>query len=133
MKQRSIPLSFFLSVVTLDIYGYVWFFQVAEDTIEELKYESIDSAPLNLLYFFITFGLYLFWWNYKISTYLSTIERRCNIEPDMWAPFMSLIFGLILHQSRINRISQNSTKTPSQKNFASIDHQKSEDLSILLQ
>lgn len=106
MKQRSVPLSIFLSVVTLGIYGYIWWFQVAEDTIQELKYESIDSAPLNLLYLFITFGLYLFWWNYKISTYLSTIEKRRNIEPDIWAPFMSLIFGLILHQSRINRISK---------------------------
>ena len=92
-------------VVTLGIYGFIWWFQVTEDTIRELKYESIDSAPLNLLYYFITFGLYLFWWNYKISTYLSTIEKRHNIEPDLWAPFMSLIFGLILHQSRINRIS----------------------------
>lgn len=105
MKYRSIPLSVFLSIVTLGIYGFIWWFQVTEDTIRELKYESIDSAPLNLLYYFITFGLYLFWWNYKISTYLSTIEKRHNIEPDLWAPFMSLIFGLILHQSRINRIS----------------------------
>ncbi|MGI5084624.1 DUF4234 domain-containing protein [Treponema putidum] len=105
MRKRSIPLSVFLTVITFGIYGIVWWFKVTEEIIQELKYESIDSAPLNLLYLIISFGLYCFWWNYKISTYLSTIERRHNVEPDFWAPLMSLTFGIILHQSRINRLS----------------------------
>ena len=105
MRKRSIPLSVFLTVITFGIYGIVWWFKVTEETIQELKYESIDSAPLNLLYLIISFGLYCFWWNYKISTYLSTIERRHNVEPDFWALLMSLTFGIILHQSRINRLS----------------------------
>jgi len=105
MRKRSIPLSVFLTVITFGIYGIVWWFKVTEEIIKELKYESIDSAPLNLLYLIISFGLYCFWWNYKISTYLSTIERRHHVEPDFWAPLMSLTFGIILHQSRINRLS----------------------------
>ncbi len=64
MKKRSIPLSFFLTVITFGIYGIVWWFKVTEETIQELKYESIDSAPL-----------------------------------------MSMTFGIILHQSRINRLT----------------------------
>lgn len=105
MKKRSIPLSVFLTVITFGIYGLVWFFKVSEETIRELNYESIDGAPLNLLYLLLTFGTYMFWWNYKISTYLNTIERRKNVEPDFWAPLMSLFFGIILHQSRINRLT----------------------------
>ncbi len=104
MKKRSIPLSVFLIIITFGIYGIVWWYRIAKETIDELEYGTIDSAPLNLLYKLLTFGLYKFWWNYKISTYISTIERRNNIEPDFWAPMMSLYFGVILHQSRINRI-----------------------------
>lgn len=104
MKKRSIPLWIFLSVITFGICLFVWFYSITKETIEELDYESIDNAGLNLFYLLITFGLYGFWWNYKISTYLSTIERRKNVEPDFWAPLMSLTFGFVLHQSRINRL-----------------------------
>lgn len=45
MKKRSIPLSVFLTVITLGIYGIVWWFEVTEETIQELKYDAIDSAP----------------------------------------------------------------------------------------
>lgn len=105
MKKRSIPISVFLTVITVGIYGIIWWFKVTEETIHELNYDSIDSAPMNLFYLIITLGLYYFWWNYKISTYISTIERRHNVEPDFWSPFMSLTFGIILHQSRINRLT----------------------------
>ncbi len=105
MKKRSIPLCLFLSVITFGIYGFVWFYNVAKETIDELQYNNIDSAGLNLLYLIITFGGYNMWWNYKISTYLATLERRKNMEPDFWAPLFSLMFGLILHQSRINRLT----------------------------
>ena len=104
MKKRSIPLSVFLSIITLGIYGIVWWYSITSEAIEELEYGSIDSAPLNLLYVVLTLGIYIFWWNYKMSTYISTLERRKNIEPDFWAPLMSMWFGIILHQSRINRI-----------------------------
>lgn len=104
MKKRSIPLSVFLSIITVGIYGIVWWYKITDETVTELKYESIDSPPLNLLYVILTLGLYGVWWNYKISTYISTIERRHNVEPDFWAPLMSLWFGIILHQARINRV-----------------------------
>lgn len=104
MIKRSIPMSIFLSVITFGIYGLVWFYSITKSLIEELEYGTVDSAPLNLLYVVLTLGLYIFWWNYKISTYISTIERRKNIEPDFWAPILSIWFGLVLHQSRINRI-----------------------------
>jgi len=104
MKKRSIPLSIFLSVITLGIYGLYWFYSITKALIDTLEYHSVDGAGINLLFLIISFGLYYYWWNYKISNYISTIERRANIEPDFWAPIFSLTFGLILHQSRINRI-----------------------------
>ncbi|MGN0717221.1 DUF4234 domain-containing protein [Treponema berlinense] len=61
MKKRSIPLSVFLTVITFGIYGIVWWFEVTDETINELNYGSIDSAPLNLFYLIITFGLYGLW------------------------------------------------------------------------
>lgn len=50
MKKRSIPLSVFLSIITVGIYGIVWWYKITDETVTELKYESIDSPPLNLLY-----------------------------------------------------------------------------------
>lgn len=104
MKKRSIPLSIIFSCITCGIYLLFWAYSIAEDLIRELGYEGIDNAGLNVVWLVLTFGLYYFWWNYKVCSYLSTIERRNNIEPDFWAPLMSLWFGLILHQSRINRV-----------------------------
>lgn len=104
MQKRSIPLWVFISVITCGIGAIIWFYQIAKEVISELKYESIDSPGLNLLFYIITFGTYKTWWNYKISTYLSSVERQKGMEPDFWAPVLSLVFGLILHQSRINRI-----------------------------
>lgn len=104
MIRRSIALSIFLSVITLGIYGLFWFYSISNQVISKLDYASIDNPAVNLLFLIITGGLYVFWWNYKVSTYLSNIERGKNIEPDFWAPLFSLFFGMILHQSRINRI-----------------------------
>lgn len=111
LTRRSIPGWLFLSMITFGIAGIVWIFKVAKEIIEELDYHDIDSPGLNILWLFLTGGLYYYWWNYKISTYLSTVERKNNIEPDFWAPFMSLTFGLILHQSRINRIGSSQRKS----------------------
>ena len=110
LNKRSLPGWMILTMVTMGIAGIIWMFKVAKETIDELNYHDIDSAGLNILWLFLTFGLYYFWWNYKISTYLSTIERKADIEPDFWAPFMSLTFGLFLHQSRINRIASSQRK-----------------------
>ena len=104
MQKRSIPMSIFLSIITAGIYGIFWFFKVTEEVIEELNYAAIDSPSMNVLYVIITFGVYYFWWNYKMSTYLSTLERKNDIEPDFWGPIFSLYFGIILHQTRLNRI-----------------------------
>jgi uncharacterized membrane protein YjgN (DUF898 family) len=110
MKKRSIPLSVFLSIITLGIYALIWFYGISKETIEELEYEAVDSPGLNLLYLFLTMGIYVLWWNYKISTYLNTIEKRHNIEPDFWATPMSLFFMVILHQARMNRICATKKK-----------------------
>lgn len=77
---------------------------MADEIISELGYNEIDSAKLNVLFSIITFGTYILWWNYKMSNYLATCERKKNVEPDFWAPVFSLTFGLVLHQSRINRM-----------------------------
>lgn len=104
MKKRSIFGWVFLSVITLGICFLVWFFKISKETIRYLKIEDVDRPGINLLFFIITVGLYTFWWNYKISRYISTIERKNDIEPDLLAPIFSMTFGLILHQSRLNMV-----------------------------
>ena len=104
LEKRSIFLWIFLSVLTLGICLIVWIYKVSKETIRYLKIEDIDTPALNLLFLIITLGVYLFWWNYKISRYISTIERRNDIQPDLLAPIFSMIFGIILHQSRLNMV-----------------------------
>ncbi len=104
MKKRSLPGTIFLSVITCGIYNLYLVYKLTDELVQELGYERIDSAGLNILWTILTCGLYLFWWNYKISKYLSTLERKNNIEPDFWAPIFSMSFGKILHISRMNQI-----------------------------
>lgn len=105
LKRRSIIACLFFIIITGGIYFFVWFYKLSKEVIEELNIHDVDSAPINLLYLIITLGLYFSWWNYKISHYLSQLERKNDIEPDVLAPIFSLFFSLILHQSRVNLIA----------------------------
>lgn len=104
MKHRSIPLCVILSIITLGIFLFYWFYTIIRDLVKELEYEKVDSPGLNLL--FLIFGNipYILWWNYKVSAYLIIIEDKNKIQSDFWATPLSILYGLILHQSRINRI-----------------------------
>ena len=104
MKKRSIPLTIIFTIISCGIYGLYLIYKLADELICELDYEKIDNAGLNVLWAILSCGIYLGWWHYKISKYLSTIERKNGIEPDFWAPVFSLVFGTILHISRMNQI-----------------------------
>jgi hypothetical protein len=104
MKHRSIPLCIFLSIITFGIFFLYWFYSVIKDLVKELEYEKIDSPGLNILFLILCNYFYYLWWNYKVSAYLIIIEDKNNIKSDFWATPLSILFGHILHQSRINRI-----------------------------
>lgn len=104
MKKRSIPLTIIYTIISCGIYGLYLIYKLADELICELDYEKIDNAGLNVLWAILSCGIYLGWWHYKISKYLSTIERKNGIEPDFWAPVFSFVFGTVLHISRMNQI-----------------------------
>ena len=105
MKSRSIAFSIFISIVTLGVYLLIWFYYVSKEVLDEMEIdEEKDNALINLVFLIITLGIYWVWWNYKISIYLNKIERRNDMESDFWATPLSLWFGMIVHQFRINAI-----------------------------
>lgn len=112
LNKRSVGFWVFLAVlflfVTLGIGTVIllliWVHKVSSEVIEELNCADIDPPANNVLLMIFGGVFYYAWWNYKISRYLSTIERKNDIEPDFWAPVFSQYFGLIQHQSRINSI-----------------------------
>lgn len=119
MKHRSIPLCIILSIITFGIFFLYWFFSITKDLIKELEYEKVDSAGLNLLFLILGTFPYLMWWNYKISAYIIIIEDKNKIQTDFWASPLSVLYGLVLHQSRINRIlATKYTKKPAPRKRA---------------
>lgn len=104
MRNRSLPLCIILSVLSCGIFYIYWFYRITKEIITELKYEKIDNPFLNLVY--LIFGLFFYnaWWNYKVSAYLATLENNNKIETDFWATPLSVLYGVVLHQSRMNRI-----------------------------
>lgn len=112
MKHRSIPLCVLLSVLSLGIFFLYWFYRISLETVEELNYEKIDYPSLNLTYLILSLFTYLMWWNYKISAYLTTIEKNVKIETDFWSSPLSVLYGLVLHQSRINRVLATKAAAP---------------------
>ncbi|MBN2617029.1 MAG: DUF4234 domain-containing protein [Spirochaetales bacterium] len=111
MKYRSIPLCILLSVLTLGIFYLYWFYKITSETINELEYNNIDNPLINLLYLVLGLFFYNIWWNYKISAYLATIEKESKVETDFWSTPLSVIYGVVLHQSRINRVLGTKYKT----------------------
>lgn len=104
MRNRSLPLCIILSVLSCGIFYIYWFYRITKEIITELKYEKIDNPILNLIY--LIFGLFFYnaWWNYKVSAYLATLENNNKIETDFWSTPLSVLYGVVLHQSRMNRI-----------------------------
>jgi len=103
MKFRSIPLCIILSILTLGIFYLYWFYKITSEVINELDYNNIDNPFVNVIYLIFGTFFYNAWWNYKISAYLATIEKDAKVETDFWSTPLSVIYGAILHQSRINR------------------------------
>ncbi len=108
MKKRSLEFSVFIGVITLGVYLLIWFYNVSKEVLHEMEIdEETDNALINLVFLIITAGIYWFWWNYKISVYLNKIEQKNGLESDFWATPLSLYFGMVIHQFRINALAPN--------------------------
>lgn len=104
MQKRSVVLCVVLSILTLGIYFLIWAYFLSKEIIEDLDFKQIDNPVVNVV--FLIFGSvpYLLWWNYKISSYLTMVESNNGVASDFWYPPLSIMYGVILHQSRINRV-----------------------------
>lgn len=116
MKKRSVVLCVILSVLTFGIFFLMWAYFLSKEIIEELDFKKIDNPVINVV--FLIFGSvpYLLWWNYKLSSYLTMVESQNGVTTDFWYPPLSVIYGVVLHQSRINRVL--ATKFSSEKPVA---------------
>ena len=79
IKRRSIVISLLLSIITVGIYGIIWFVNVAND-IRTLKPSSGVRAGRDLLLSLITFGFYGIYIMYKYPKVISDVEREQGME-----------------------------------------------------
>ncbi|NCE65156.1 DUF4234 domain-containing protein [Pseudoflavonifractor sp. 524-17] len=109
MKQRSIPMSIILTIITCGIYGIYWFVCITDET-NRVSSRYGTSGGLALVFNLISCGIYGIYWGYKMGEALEE-ARAAHGEPSGSLPVLYLvlnIFGLqivtyALIQSELNK------------------------------
>ena len=74
MKNRSIPLSIILSIVTCGIYSLYWFVVLTDDMNYASGRDQDTSGALSLVLTIVTCGLYGWYWLYRCGDALDQLR-----------------------------------------------------------
>lgn len=91
MKKRNLFNSFLFSMFTLGFYSIYWVVVMPSELASELGERR--NPILDILFFFLTFGIYSIWLTYKSATYVTRIaEQRGEKTEDLTQLVIVLAF-----------------------------------------
>lgn len=112
IEKRNIALCIVLSIVTLGIYGLVWFVWLSNDANNAAKETNGTSGGIALLLTIVTCGIYGLYWAYKQGEKLdkASVDRGLPSDNKGIIYLVLSIFGLgiiayALMQDSLNKMS----------------------------
>lgn len=107
MKNRSIPLSIILSIVTCGIYSLYWFVVLTDDMNYASGRDQDTSGALSLVLTIVTCGIYGIYWAYKMGEKVDVIRgggsQNTNLIYLLLEVFGFNIIVLALCQNELNQ------------------------------
>ena len=112
--QRNIALAIVLSIITLGIYGIIWFVNMVNELNEASENESAPSGGVVFLLTLITCGIYQLYWFYKAGEAMNSAKVRRSLPSDSNAGVIYLVLGFVglgivsyaLIQNDLNKIAE---------------------------
>lgn len=112
MKRRNLAICMILDVITLGLYGFYWMTRIADDTNVLAGPEKRISGVKVLLFGFITCGIYIYFWAWRMGKLLAGARidrgfppRNCKVEFLIWM-FVAPPVSLALMQNEINKLNE---------------------------
>ena len=112
--QKNIAVAIILSIVTLGIYGIIWFVNMVDQVNEASENQAGSSGGTVFLLSLVTCGIYQLIWLYKAGELLNVAKARRGMYTDSNSGVMYLllsVFGLgivsyALIQGELNKIAE---------------------------
>lgn len=81
IQKRDIGICILLTILTLGIYGFFWFYKLTEE-VNILSGDNSISPGMAILFTILTCGLYGVYWAYKMGQNISIAQNHKGIPAD---------------------------------------------------